>query len=152
MEKNLKKNVYVCITYHFAVYLKHCKSAMSIAQLCPTVCDPTDSSPPGFSVHGILQARILEWIAIPFCRGSSQPRDQTGVSHVAGRFFIVWANREAPKSATLQFFKKCDQFSPTIASTSLFSTEVNLPSQPFHRQLPLIIFYSTIGPDWRVVK
>ena len=47
---------------------------MLVAQSCPTVCDPTDCSPPGFSVHGILQARILEWIAIPFSRGTSQPR------------------------------------------------------------------------------
>ena len=45
-----------------------------VAQLCPTVCDPVDYSPPGFSVHGILQARILEWVAISFSRGSSQPR------------------------------------------------------------------------------
>ena len=42
---------------------------------CPTLCDPMDYSPPGSSVLGILQARILEWVAIPFCRGSSQPRD-----------------------------------------------------------------------------
>ena len=48
-----------------------------------------DCSPPGFSVHGILQARILEWVAFPFFRGSSQPRDWTQVSHIAGRFFTV---------------------------------------------------------------
>ena len=50
---------------------------------------------PGFSVHGILQARTLEKVAIPFSRGSSPPRDQTGVSHIAGRFFTVWVTREA---------------------------------------------------------
>ena len=59
-----------------------------ITQSCLTLCDPTNCSPPGFSVHGILQARILEWIAIPFSRGSSQPRDRTLVSC---RFFTVWA-------------------------------------------------------------
>ena len=48
----------------------------------------------GSSVHGILQARILEWVTIDFSRGSSQPRDQTWVSHVAGRFFTIWAARE----------------------------------------------------------
>ena len=50
---------------------------------------------PGSSVHGILQARILEWVAIPFSRGSSQPRDQTQVCHIAGRRFTIWATREA---------------------------------------------------------
>ena len=49
----------------------------------------------GFSIHGILQARILEWIAISFSRGSSQPRDQTQVSRIAGRRFNLWAAREA---------------------------------------------------------
>ena len=53
---------------------------MSVAQLCKTLCDPMDSSPPGSSVHGIFQARILEWIAISFSRGSSQLRDLTQVS------------------------------------------------------------------------
>ena len=48
-----------------------------VAQSCPTLCDPMDCSPPGSSVHGILQARILEWVAISFSRGSSQPRDKT---------------------------------------------------------------------------
>ena len=62
-----------------------------ITQSCLTLCDPTNCSPPGFSVHGILQARILEWIAIPFSRGSSQPRDWTLVSCIAGKFFTTWA-------------------------------------------------------------
>ena len=54
-----------------------------------------DSSPPGSSVHGLLQARILEWVAISFFRGFSQPRDWTQVSCIAGRFFNIWATREA---------------------------------------------------------
>ena len=58
-----------------------------VAPSCLTLCDPMDSSPPGLSLHGILQARILEWVAIPFSRGSSQPRDRTPVSPIAGRFF-----------------------------------------------------------------
>ena len=49
----------------------------------------------GYTVHGILQARILEWVAVPFSRGSSQPRDGTQVSRIAGRFFTHWATREA---------------------------------------------------------
>ena len=50
---------------------------------------------PGSSIHGIIQARILERVAMPSCRGSSQPRDQTLVSHIAGGFFTIWATREA---------------------------------------------------------
>ena len=65
-----------------------------VTHSCPTLCDPTDSSLPGSSVHGILQARIPEWIAVLSSRGSSQPRDQTQVSLIAGRFFTIWATRE----------------------------------------------------------
>ena len=60
-----------------------------VMQLSPTPFYPMVCSPPGFSVHGILQARILEWVAMPFSRGSSQSRDQTCVSCIAGRFFTV---------------------------------------------------------------
>ena len=62
------------------------KVNMLVAQACP-LCDPMDCSPPGSSVHGIPQAGILEWVAISFSRGSSQPRDQTQGSCIAGRFF-----------------------------------------------------------------
>ena len=55
---------------------------VKVAQSCPTLCDPMNCT-----VHGILQSRILEWIAFPFSRGSSQPRDQTRVSRIAGGFF-----------------------------------------------------------------
>ena len=61
-------------------------SEVKVTQSCPTLCNPTDYSPPGSSVHGILQARILEWRAIPFSRGSSPHRDQTQVSCITGRF------------------------------------------------------------------
>ena len=62
-----------------------------VTQWCLTVCDPMDCSLPGSSVHGISQARILEWVVISFSRGTSRPRDQTQVSCIAGRFFNVWA-------------------------------------------------------------
>ena len=71
------------------------KVQVLVAQLCLTLCDPMDCSLPGISVHGILQARILEWVAIPFSRGSSQTRDQTQVFCIAGIFFTVWTSREA---------------------------------------------------------
>ena len=80
--------MYVGLTNHLTL-------CMVVAQPCPTLCDPKDCSLPGSSVHGILRARILGWVAIPFSRGSSQPRDQTWVSCIADRCFIIWATREA---------------------------------------------------------
>ena len=65
------------------------------AQSCLTLCHSMDCSPPGSSLHGISQARILQWVAIPLSRGSSQLRDWTWVSYIAGGFFTVWATREA---------------------------------------------------------
>ena len=62
-------------------------------QSCLTLCDPKVCSPPCSSVHGILQARILEWVAIPFSRWPFRPRDPTQVTCIAGRFFTVWAAR-----------------------------------------------------------
>ena len=59
-----------------------------------------DFSPPGSSVHGIFQARILEWVAISSSRGASWPRDQTYISHIAGWFFVIWANNNDSKSET----------------------------------------------------
>ena len=64
--------------------------SVKVARLCLTHCDPKD-----YTVHGILQARVLEWVAVPFSRVSSQPRDRTQVSHFAGGFFISWTTREA---------------------------------------------------------
>ena len=74
-----------------------------VTQSCLTLCDPMDCSPPGSSVHGILQARILEWVAISFSRGSSQLSDQTQVSHIAGGFFTSWAIKEAPTTLNALF-------------------------------------------------
>ena len=71
--------------------------------------EPMDYSPLGCSVQGILQAKILKWVAIPFSRGSSQPRDQTWVSRIAGRSFTVWATRES-----LKLVKNKDNPLPTL--------------------------------------
>ena len=70
-------------------------SESEVVQWCPTLCDPMDYSLPGSSNHGIFQARILEWVAMSFSRGSSWHRDQTRVSQIAGRCFTIWATREA---------------------------------------------------------
>ena len=66
-----------------------------VTQSCLTLWDPTDCNPPGSSVYGILLAKILEWVAIPFSKGSSRPRDWTWVSCTPGGFLTVWATREA---------------------------------------------------------
>ena len=66
---------------------------------CFWLCDPMDYSLPGSSVHGTLQAKILEWVAVPFSTGSSQPRNQPRVTCVAGRFLMSWATRETLKLA-----------------------------------------------------
>ena len=114
----------------------------SVAQLCPTLCDPLDWSPPGSSVLGDSQARMLEWVAMSSSRGSFQTRAQTQVSCTAGGFFTDWATREAKKmeslcctleanlyskSATLQLKKKTKKLSISFlvkkwsASCSLLS-------------------------------
>ena len=93
------------------------KMEVLVTQLCLTFCDPKDYNLPGSSVHGILQARILEWVAITFSRGSSQPRHRTQVSHIAGRFFTIWATREAPS-----FLQLCHQLLRINSFSSMFTT------------------------------
>ena len=66
-----------------------------VAQSSPTLCDPMDYSLPDSSILGVFQARVLEWGAISFSRGSSQPRDRTQVSCIASRRFTAWATKEA---------------------------------------------------------
>ena len=83
--------------YRVSVWVdeKFLESESEVAQSCLTLCDPVDCSPPGSSIHGILQARILEWVAISFSRGSSRPRDRTQVSCITRRCFNLSATREA---------------------------------------------------------
>ena len=84
-----------------------------------------------YTVHGILQDRILEWVAFPFSRGSSQPRDQTQVSHIDGRFFTSWATREAQTNNmdfnyfTNFFFQSFKYF------TSIFICDADFEINPF---------------------
>jgi len=79
----------------FPVVMYGCeKKESEVAQSCPTLCDPMDCSLPGSSVHGIFQARVLEWVAISFSRESSRPKDRTRVSLIAGLRFTIWATRE----------------------------------------------------------
>ena len=77
--------------------IQNWESESEVAQSCPTLCDQMNCSLPGSSGHGIFQARVLEWVAISFFRGSSWPRNQTQVSCIAGRRFSIWATRETPE-------------------------------------------------------
>ena len=86
-----------------------------VAQPCPTLCDPMDCSLPGSSVHEIFQARVLEWGAISFSRGSSRPRDRTWVSCIVGGCFTVWATREAMQETHVQFLGREDPLEKEMA-------------------------------------
>ena len=102
---------------------------MQVTQSCLTLCNPMDCSPSGFSMRGILQARILEWVAIPFSRGSSLPRDRTWVSHIAGKYFFP-CGREAICISV--------QFSSVAQSCLTLCEPMNrsMPGLPVHHQLP----------------
>ena len=83
--------IYIYIYIYMKVYIWNYENESEVAQSCLTLCDPIDCSLPGSSVHGIFQAIVLEWIAISFSSGSSQPRAQTRVSCIVDRCFTVWA-------------------------------------------------------------
>ena len=92
-----QRNMWSC------VILTHVITHVLVTQSCPALCNPMDCRLPGSSIHGISQARVLEWVAIFFSRGSSQPRDGTQVSCPAGRRFTTWAIREASRVNWLLF-------------------------------------------------
>ena len=117
---------------------KQCVGISEVAPSCPTLCDPVDCSPRGSSVHGILQARVLEWVAISFSRGSSRPRDRTPVSWIAGRCFNLWA-------ISICLFQTNDPEEPcmharSVVSNSLWSHEL----QPTRLLCPFRIFQARI--------
>ena len=97
-------------------------SEVKVAQSCPTLCDPMD-----YTVHGILQARILEWIAIPLSRGSSQPGEKTQVSHIVGQFFTSWAQGRVA-SAYPSLICKVGRGGCCHANTSTLPTSKVYPS------------------------
>ena len=87
---------YLLMKHSLSSFIDLCMHTKSL-QSCPTLCDPMDSSPPGSSAHGISQARILEWVAISFSRGSSWPRDRTCISCIGEQALYSWAAREQGK-------------------------------------------------------
>ena len=102
-----------------------------VAWSCLTLWDPMDCSSPGSSVHGILQGRKLEWVAIPFSRGSSPPRDQTQVSCIAGRFFTIWTTEEAHYVLHLVAYI-CQSCSPSLSNPPLPPLRPHLCSVCLH--------------------
>ena len=86
----------LCVCIHLSLYCCCCL----VTKSCPTLCDPVDYSPSGSSVHGVLQARILEWIVMSSSGGSSLPGDWTHVSCLAGRFFTTEALGNHPHTLT----------------------------------------------------
>ena len=104
-----------------------------VTQSCPALCDPTDCTLPGSSVYGIPQARILEWIAIPFSRGSFWPRDQTRIACTEGRFFTAWATGKT-------YNVNCPS-RPTAWEISLW--DLGIPcSPPFMPLIPILQIFT----------
>ena len=103
-------HIKACTVLHFFLLPNNPLYKLCVSCSVVSLCNPTNCSPPGRSVFGILQASVPEWVAIPFSRGSSQPRDWTQVSCIAGRFFTVWANREAPSMNMPDFIYPCSSW------------------------------------------
>ena len=136
------------------MYNIYYESEGEVAQSCPTLCDPVGCSLPGSSICGILQARTVEWVAISFSRGSSQPRDWTRVSCIAGRRFTLWATRGSPKIYIIPPVNTTYGLIVTLATDP--ETQRNFSSTLwFHAnlgKLPPIIHFSSapcLGSPWR---
>ena len=142
--------------YFFSLSKQHRKCySLSHVQLFAT---PWTVSPPGSSVHGILQAGILQWVAIPFSRGSSPSRGWTWVSHIAGRFFTIWATNASGIETRLKSFKRGQQLCWCLSSPTLTNlgheTAFQLPRMAaLHlRVLPgtmAISHFATNVTDWK---
>ena len=126
-----------------------------VSQPCPTLCDPMDCSPPGSPVHGILWARMLEWVVIAFSRGSTWPRDWTHFSCLAGRFFINFRGTKcyywygASHHAGTWWWKKPDQLLVMVTSVLKFAIEHNIPHNWLYLRMvlpPISLDHSALGP------
>ena len=149
MEQNLSKEIVVLYWNIIASLLlvssvQQHESAMKVkvTQLCLTLCDPMDWSQPGSSVHGIFQDGILEWVAIPFSRGSSQPRDWTQVSHIADGFFTIWAARKTQKTSGVGCYALLQGIFPTQGLNPGFLHCGQILYCLSHQESPHVCIYS----------
>ena len=126
-----KKSEYNCFTIlgYFPLYNNMNQLCVCCAQLCPTLCDPMDCSLPDFSVHGIFQARILGQVAISFFRGSSQPRDRTGICCIGGQILYHCRHLERESAISIHIFLASQTSVPPHPSShpsrSSWSTELS---------------------------
>ena len=125
------------IVFFYINFLNFCCCCLD-AKLCLTLCDPTNCSLPVFSVHGISQARILDWVAMSFSRGSSWPRDRTLIAFLAGRFFTT----EPPGKAQISLMAKCywALFQLSFVAICMSSFEKYLFRSFNHFKIGLFIF------------
>ena len=111
---------HVCALHQWGLG-SHLRVCAQLLQSCVTLCGPMDCSPPGFSVHGILQARVLEWVAMPSSRGSSQLRDLAQVSCIAGGFFTT----EPPGKPLLSLSVSLSSFQTCYGDSQSILKEIN---------------------------
>ena len=137
---------------HFLLQCMKMKTESEVAQSCPTLCNPMDCSPLGSSVPEIFQARVLEWVAIPFSRGSSRPRDQTWVFCTAGRFFTVWATGEAILMHTTSHFNPLFLPHRGTAPTVPYLAPFPLKAYPADCPVPAHKTYFGLGGFWQVER
>ena len=119
----------------FLPYISSVCVCVCVAQSCPTLCNPMNYSPPDSRVYGVLWARILEWVAIPFSRGSSQPTDQIQISCMASRFFCVCVMRTLRICPLKNFMYKLQQ------CFCIFSILLNMSVLYFIRYVIWVYFY-----------
>ena len=132
-------------------YLWKWKVKVLVTQSCLTLWDSMACSPPGSSVRGNFWARILEWVAIPYSRGSSQPRNRACISCIACRFFTVWATRE------VLYLPICQSFTPQVwLRHSAISSSTVSPSNPLicHLKCSVLLTWSISCPPvaWKIRK
>ena len=121
-----------------------------VTQSCPILCNPMDCSPPGSSVHGILQARILEWIVIPFSRGSSQPKDQTWVFCTAGGFFTTELSGKPCALDFIRFLFLSSSLPPSIIIFCLYLVNSSNNFHVFHLYM-FLLWSNTCNPKFTIL-